>query len=140
MDSIDPFPNQDMFTETLEKLEDQLKPLAKSNIIIPEAVLSGTRMSEEEIEQLKSKYEVMQHFKGICNSSLLPRFLLFDFVVLKFLFDAYLQITPLTEKEFKDQRKTVCRELFRKWEEKSYIFFLSSSASKTSGNTRENVH
>ena len=73
MDSIDPFPNQDMFTETLEKLEDQLKPLAKSNIIIPEAVLSGTRMSEEEIEQLKSKYEVMQHFKGICNSSLLPR-------------------------------------------------------------------
>jgi hypothetical protein len=78
MDSIDPFPNQDMFTETLEKLEDQLKPLAKSNIIIPEAVLSGTRMSEEEIEQLKSKYEVMQHFKGICNSSLLPRFLCYS--------------------------------------------------------------
>ena len=75
---VDPFPNQDMFTEILEKLEDQLNPLPKSNIAIPEAVLSGARISEEQIEQLKSKYQVAQHFTGMCNSCL-HRFLLLYF-------------------------------------------------------------
>ena len=56
---VDPFPNQDMFTETLDRLEDQLMPIAKPKIIISEAVLSGARMNEEEIEKLKSKYEVL---------------------------------------------------------------------------------
>lgn len=48
-----------MFTDILTKLEDQLTSVPKSNPgLVPADMLARVRMSEEDIEKLKSKYEV----------------------------------------------------------------------------------
>ena len=48
-----------MFTDILTKLEDQLTSVPKSTPdLVPADVLARARTSEEDIEKLKSKYEV----------------------------------------------------------------------------------